>query len=217
MKSKYEKELEEFFGLEDTEENYIRYFHDDEDLETWKEFLEEHMGNEFQHLSNSRAAQKARQSKSTGRVFHQISHEEYEQETVGHFGFLPGTGIVEITSYTAPYEEDDKTFQELYFVDEQGQTGWAYYDDFEYFAHNEAELLDNPIQFGDMVKLRDIPTTRFLQLGTPLQETYDLYIDKTGLVTQIVEETNEYSVAFGREVVLIPMHLVEKLYKREVF
>lgn len=219
MKSKYEKDLEEFFGLEETEENYMKYFLEEDDFESWKEFLEEHMGNEFKHLSNSRAAQKLNQSnKKLSKDEQEFEPwQEYAQETHGHFGFLPGTGIVEITSYTETYEEDGNNLQELYFTDEQGQMSWAYYHDFTRFAHNEAELLDNPIKFGDMVRLRDIATSRFLDLDTPMQETYDLYLNKVGLVTQIIEQTNHYAVAFDREVVLIPMYLVDKLYKREMF
>lgn len=236
MKTKYEKDLEEFFDIEENskgwqnfheghaeeEENYTRYFSEKDDFEDWKEFLQEHMGNEFQHLQNSGAAQNLNQS--TEKILKEydgmsltISHEGYEQEIVGRFGFLKGVGVVEITSYTEPYEEDDKILQELYYVDEKGQMSWAYYNDFTYFAHNDAELLDNPIKFGDMVRLRDVPTSKFLELDTPMQEAYDLYINKVGLVTQIFEETNHYAIAFDREVVLIPMHLVDKLYKREIF
>lgn len=150
-------------------------------------------------------------------AYKRLAYDDYNAEKLGRFGMLKNGDIVEINSYTEPYQEGDETLQELYFTNEYNQTGWAFYDDFLLFAHNDSILTDNPIKFGDLIQLKDIPTSRFLTLETSIQETYDLYMEKIGVVTQVVEETNSYAVAFDREVVLLPMNLVDKLYKREIF
>ena len=141
-------------------------------------------------------------------AYQRLAHEPYSFETSGRFGQLHDGEVVEITAYTEP--DDDE--QELYFHYD-GRSGFAFLSDFLKFAHNESILGDEPIDFGDLVQLRDIPVSRFLELDTTTQENYDLYLYKFGLVTQVLEDTHQYAVAYQRDVILIDMGLVSKIYK----
>ena len=141
-------------------------------------------------------------------AYQRLSHEAYSFETSGRFARLKNGDVVEITAYTEP--DDDE--QELYFHYDGG-SGFAFLSDFLKFAHNESILGDEPIEFGDLVQLRDIPVSRFLELDTATQENYDLYLRKFGLVTQVLEDSHQYAVAYQQDVILIDMGLVSKIYK----
>jgi hypothetical protein len=127
-------------------------------------------------------------------VYRALEDEVYDIKKMGRFGMLKSGEIVEIDSYTIPDGRGDE--QELYFTTEDGETGWAFYSDFLYFAHNESVLERNPIGFGDIVVLKDIPVSRFLELDTTMKENYDLYIGKLGIVTQTLFESFQYAVAY---------------------
>ncbi len=235
MKTKYEKELEEFFGIEETEENYIRYFSEEEDFEGWKEFLEEHMGNQFSHLDNHRAAQKRLKDISNELmkeykdafeelakkdiIYRREDFETYSRDKLGRFGRLNDGTIVEITSWTEEPEFPEDYAQEIYFkyVDDEDSTSWADFQDFALFAHSRYDLEDNPIKFGDKVMLKDINVSMYFELELDQQENYHLYLDRIGLVTKIFDEEHMCAIAYDRDVILIPIFLVNKLYGREIW
>jgi hypothetical protein len=139
----------------------------------------------------------------------------YSFKSNGRFGRLKETGeVVEIIYYDEP-ENGEK--QELYFKSTEESLEFAYLDDFESFDIHSSYLVDNPLKFGDMVQLKDIPTSEFIQFDIDLQENYDLFLGKIGLITEVLEEQQEVFVAFKRDVVLVPIHLIEKIYEREIW
>lgn len=143
-----------------------------------------------------------------------LKEKEYTFEKNGRFGKLINGNIVEIISYTeASYTEE----QELYFRNEDGSLSFLYLSDFEEFDIHDSFLLDNPIKFGDMVELKDIPTSIFLNFELHQQETYDLFLGQIGLVTEVIEELQKVFIAFKRDVVEMPIHLIEKLFIREIW
>lgn len=140
---------------------------------------------------------------------------EYSFEKNGRFAKTLDGKIVEIISYTKAESSNEE--QELFYRDSEDSLVYGYLSDFEDFAIHDSILMDNPIKFGDMVELKDIPTSTFLTLEQTMQETYDLFFNKVGLVTQVLEETQIVLVAFIRDVVEIPIHLLKKLYVREIW
>lgn len=135
-------------------------------------------------------------------------------EKNGRFGRTVAGAVVEIVSYDEPEEGEE---QELYYYNFDGSLAFGYFSDFEAFDIHDSFLLDNPLKFGDMIELRDIPTSVFLNLEENQQETYDLFLGKVGLVTQVIEEMQTVLVAFKRDVIEMPIHLIKKLYVREIW
>ena len=139
---------------------------------------------------------------------------KYSFEKNGRFGRTKNGKIVEILSYTKPeYSEE----QELFYREADNSLSFAYVSEFQEFDIHDSFLLDNPLKFGDVVQLRDIPASIFLNLEQHEQESYDLYLDKVGLVTQVIEDIQTVLVAFKRDVIEMPIYLIEKLYKREIW
>lgn len=66
------------------------------------------------------------------------------------------------------------------------------------------------LEFGDKVKLVDIPVSIYFSLGEYQQETYELYHDRMGLITEQKEE-GFYYILFGNEVVKVPIKYVYKV------
>lgn len=140
---------------------------------------------------------------------------EYSFEKNGRFGRLISTGeVVEIVSYTEP---DENERQELFFKNIDESLLFAYADEFDLFDIHSSFLNDNPLKFGDMVQMKDIPTSEFLNLEEKIQEDYDLYFGKIGLITQVIEEKQEVLIAFKREVISFPIYLIDKIYEREIW
>jgi hypothetical protein len=189
MKSKYEGELEEFFDMEEEAEL----------LKTSEDIMKEYE-EAYKELAKNNM------------VFRQEDFESYDEEKLGRFGLLRNGDMVEITGWT------DGEPQEIYFnyVDEE-HSAWALFQDFVLFAHTKYDLMDNPIKFGDKVMLRDISITQFFALENEQQENYHLYLGKIGLVTNVIEDECMFSIAFDREVILMPMRFVDKLYGREIW
>jgi hypothetical protein len=235
MKTKYEKELEEFFGLEDTEESYVRYFSEEEDFDTWKEFFQEHMGNEFKHVENHRAAQKRlddisnevmeeykdafKELSKRNNVYRIEDFESYNRDKLGRFGMLKDGTIVEITNWTEEPEFPEDYAQEIYFkyLDNEDSTSWADFHDFILFAHSKYDLEDNPIKFGDKVMLKDINVSMYFELELDQQENYHLYLHRVGLITKVLDQEHMCAIAYDRDVILMPIFLIQKLYGREIF
>lgn len=140
----------------------------------------------------------------------------YSFEKNGRFGKLKDGRVVEITTYTLPESDEFPEEQELYYYD-KGEIVFSLLPEFEKFDIHSSFLNDNPLEFGDAVMLKDIKASIFLELEEDQQETYDLYINKVGLVTEVIEEYQKVFVAFRREVVEMPIHLVEKVYEREIW
>jgi hypothetical protein len=233
MKSKYEKELDEFFGIGEEEENYVRYFSEEEDFERWKELLEEHMGNQFSHLENHRAAQKDIEKLSEeimveyDKAYKQLAKRNnaklredfssYDRDRLGRFGMLYTREIVRITGWTEKSELLEDEMQEIYFEYlDKDKSAWANFDEFALFAHSQYDLEDNPIKFGDKVLLEDIKVSTYFQLELDQQENYDLYLGKIGLVTQVLHEEHMCLIAYGRDIISMPIFLIHKLYGREI-
>lgn len=139
---------------------------------------------------------------------------EYSFEKNGRFGRTKDGKIVEILSYTKPEYSKE---QELFYKETDNSLSFAYVSEFQEFDIHSSFLSDNPLKFGDVVQLRDIPASVFLNLEQHEQESYDLFLDKFGLITKVIEELQTVLVAFTRDVIEIPIHLIEKIYEREIW
>jgi hypothetical protein len=193
MKSKYEKELDEFFEIEKTLNDISN------------EVLEEYE-DDYKELSKR------------NNVYLRKDFQTYSRDKLGRFGMLKDGTIVEITYWTEEPEFPEDYVQEIYFkcVDNEHSTSWADFQDFVLFAHSRYDLEDNAIKFGDKVILKDINVSMYFDLELEQQENYHLYLGKIGLITKILHEKNMCSIAYDRDVILMPIYLVDKLYGREI-